>query len=387
MPQKCEFSSEKKKSFPVKLIFADSGRSADLLYASGFHAADPFIYFETPERKGILVSSLEYSRAVEQRKKDVEVLEYSRILSSDTPKSEQDPLLALARYLSADSFLVPEDFPLAKARLLEGKNCRIECASSGSFFPERERKSQWEVEKIEESVKAAEEAMQYLRSLLAEAKVNSKGVLELASSPLTSEFLLRELEGNFKKNGYSATHTIVAHGIQCASPHNSGSGPILAGECIVADIFPRSDSTGYWGDMTRTFVKGKAPAIVKKAYKAVKDASNEAFAMLRPGISGALVHNRAQEVMRRAGFETGKDKNGFPCGFIHSLGHGVGLEIHEGPRLSPYNALPLRPGNVVSVEPGLYYQEWGGIRLEDLALITLDGVRNLNTMEMELEIP
>ena len=189
------------------------------------------------------------------------------------------------------------------------------------------------------------------------------------------------------KMGYSATHTIIAHGVQTASPHDCGSGPIRAGECIVADIFPRNDVTGYWGDMTRTFVKGKAPDIVRKAYKAVKDASSEAFAMLRPGISGALVHNRALEILKRAGFETGKDKDGLPCGFIHSLGHGVGLEIHEGPRLSPYNALPLRPGNVVSVEPGVYYHAWGGVRLEDLALITLDGVENLNKMEMTLEIP
>ena len=387
MPQKTEISSEKMKSLQVKLIFADSGRSADLLYASGFHAADPFIYFETPDRKGILVSSLEYSRALQERRKDVEVLEYSRIIPGDAVGSSREPMLALAGYLGAESFLVPEDFPLSKARLLEAKGYKVSCASAGSFFPERERKTGSEVEKIRESVRATEEAMGYLRSLLEEAKVNSKGVLELASAPLTSEFLLRELEGNFKKMGYSATHTIISHGSQTASPHNSGSGPILAGECIVADLFPRNDATGYWGDMTRTFVKGKAPEIVRKAYKAVKDASREAFAMLRPGVTGAAVHNRATEILRRAGFETGKDKEGLPCGFIHSLGHGVGLEIHEGPRLSPYNTFPLQSGNIVSVEPGLYYHAWGGVRLEDLALITPDGVEDLNKMEMELEIP
>ena len=187
--------------------------------------------------------------------------------------------------------------------------------------------------------------------------------------------------------GYTASRTIIACGIQCAAPHNIGSGPVKAGEPVVADIFPRSDASGYWGDMTRTFLKGKAPKSLMRAYNAVKKASETAMSMIRAGVIAADVHTAASETMAELGFRTGRGRDGMPCGFIHGLGHGVGLEIHEGPRVSPLNRKPLRSGNVISVEPGLYYPEWGGIRLEDLVVVTKDGYRNFNSMEKEFEIP
>ena len=127
--------------------------------------------------------------------------------------------------------------------------------------------------------------------------------------------------------------------------------------------------------------------MVKRAFKAVLKASEAAKNMLHAGVTGAEAHQTAADVLAQAGFPTGCGRDGKPCGFFHGLGHGVGLEIHENPRLSPLNPHPLRAGNVVSVEPGLYYSNWGGIRLEDLVVITRTGIQCLNTMEMELEIP
>ncbi|MBP5183183.1 MAG: aminopeptidase P family protein, partial [Lentisphaeria bacterium] len=236
-------------------------------------------------------------------------------------------------------------------------------------------------------VRAVEEIMGALREMIREAKIGSSGVLELAGKVLTSEDLRRELEGNFKKMGFTANHTIIACGKDASAPHKTGQGPLRAHETIVADIFPRSDGTGYWGDMTRTFVKGKAPKEVKKAFKAVLGASKAVFKVLRAGATGAGVHAVASEYLKEAGFVTGKDANALPCGFFHGLGHGVGLEIHEGPRLSPLNPKKLSAGNVVSVEPGLYYADWGGIRLEDLAVVREEGAEDLNGMDMTLEIP
>ena len=247
-------------------------------------------------------------------------------------------------------------------------------------------KNREETAAIQKSVQAAEEMMRLLQYILTEAKANSAGFLELAGTVVTSEFLRAELEGNFKKMGYSASRTIIAHGPQGAEPHNIGSGPIRQGEPIVADIFPRSDTTGYWGDMTRTFVKGKAAPVVKRAFNAVLKASETAKSLLRSGAIASEVHNAASEVLKNAGFQTGRTKEGLPCGFFHGLGHGVGLEIHEAPRVSPLNPKPLQAGNVVSIEPGLYYPEWGGIRLEDLVAVTRDSFRNFNTMGMELEL-
>lgn len=389
MRQKSDFSSKNTKTFShssSKLIIGSSSGCADILYGSGFHAEDDFIYFEHEGKKGIVVSSLEYSRALEQVKKGVEVLEFSSLLNKSDLKKKMTAEAALSRFLQVKEWFVPASFPFGKALALAGEGVMVRCAEGG-FFPEREVKKEEEISCIRKSVHAVEEIMMDLRAVLEEAKVNSRGYLELSGNVLTSEFLRRELESNFKRMGFTANHTIIACGKDAAAPHNTGSGPLRAGETIVADIFPRDDETGYWGDMTRTFVKGKAPAQVKKAFDAVKKASEAAFKVLKAGATGAGVHAVAAECLKSAGYMTGKDENDLPCGFFHGLGHGVGLEIHEGPRLSPSDPRKLVAGNVVSVEPGLYYASWGGIRLEDLAVVREDRAENLNSMEMTLEIP
>lgn len=155
----------------------------------------------------------------------------------------------------------------------------------------------------------------------------------------------------------------------------------------MADIFPRSDRTGYWGDMTRTFVKGKASPVALRAFHAVRQASEEVLKVLKAGRPGAEYHDLAARVLESAGFRTGRGADGLPRGFFHGLGHGVGLDIHEDPRLAPSGVTQLQPGNVVSVEPGLYDPAWGGIRLEDLVVVRADGCENFCTMPKELEIP
>ena len=383
MTPKNDFSSGKTKTFP-KLIIASTDECADLLYAGGFSAPDEFLYYETDTEKCIVVSPLEYARAVSEAAPDVKVLDRAVFLDREHP--DEPFAVTLSRRLNIGCWEVPARFPLAQAEKLMKAGIRLKCCSH-SFFPKRQIKKAAEIKAIQQSVQATEEIMREFRQILIDSRTNAKGVLEYNGKVLTSDFLRSELEGNFKRMGYSAYRTIFAHGPQGAEPHNIGSGPILAGEPVVADIFPRSDATGYWGDMTRTYVKGKAKPVVRRAFKAVLAASEAAKKMLRPGVTGAEVHNAAAEILAQAGFATGRGRDGKPCGFFHGLGHGVGLEIHEEPRLSPLNPNPLRAGNVVSVEPGLYYSDWGGIRLEDLVVITRTGYRNFNTLEMELELP
>ena len=384
MRQNSDFSSKKHETFLPKLICASSDESADILYASGFHAPDEFLYFETEDRKGIVVSPLEYSRACAEVKKGVEVIDRSDLMSQCGP--ERPFLPFFSKYLGVSKWCVPERFPLKTALELSKEGIELVCAKS-PFFPQRERKNRTEIAEIRKSVHATEEMMRCLHRMLSKSKINAQGYLELSGKIVTCDFLRAELEGNFKKMGYTASRTIIACGIQSAAPHNIGSGPVKAGEPVVADIFPRSDASGYWGDMTRTFLKGKAPKSVMRAYNAVKKASETAMSMIRAGVIAADVHIAASETMAELGFQTGRGRDGMPCGFIHGLGHGVGLEIHEGPRVSPLNKKPLQSGNVISVEPGLYYPEWGGIRLEDLVVVTKDGYRNFNSMEKEFEIP
>ncbi len=369
-----------------RLIAASPSVCADLLYAGGFNAPDGVLYFEAGREKGLILSPLEYGRAKSEASKKVRVFSREEFLDADSPdRSDLALLVNLTERTGISCWNVPSDFPLALADSLRARGIPVK-ALPGAFFPKREVKTASEIANIAEAERVTEEAMCYARDRIREAKVNAKGFLRHGGRIFTCEMLRSEIEGLLKERGYTASQTITACGWNASQPHNLGWGPIAAGKPIVVDIFPRSDSTGYWGDMTRTFCKGFAEPVVRKAFLSVRKAGEIARKMIRAGVCAAEVHLAAAESMAADGFQTGHTADGIPCGFIHGLGHGVGLEIHEGPRVSPLNRKPLRKGNVVSVEPGLYHPAWGGIRLEDLVVVTQDGCRNFNTMEKELEL-
>jgi Xaa-Pro aminopeptidase len=187
------------------------------------------------------------------------------------------------------------------------------------------------------------------------------------------------------RNGFSAEGTIVAVGPQGARPHDAGSGPIRAGVPIVIDIFPRDKATGYWGDITRTVVRGRASAPIRRLYRDVLAAQELALSMVRPGVEARAVQQAVETFFRAAGHETRLSPPGQECGFIHSLGHGVGLDIHEAPGLRNEPGR-LRAGNVITVEPGLYYPGLGGIRIEDTVVVTRSGHKVLASCPKKLEI-
>ncbi|MFN7142092.1 MAG: M24 family metallopeptidase, partial [Limisphaerales bacterium] len=185
--------------------------------------------------------------------------------------------------------------------------------------------------------------------------------------------------------GGIAAHTIVACGKQGCDPHERGSGTLKANQPIIIDVFPRSQKTGYFGDITRTVVRGKASDTIKKMYHTVAHGQEIAFKKLGHGVSGSSVHQEILEYFESQGFKTGKSK-GRMQGFFHGTGHGLGLEIHEPPRVSLSSNDTMKAGHVVTVEPGLYYPTMGGVRLEDVAYITKDGVKNLTKFEKVLEV-
>jgi len=258
-------------------------------------------------------------------------------------------------------------------------------AKPGSFLPEREKKSADEVKKISAALMMAEvglaEAMQALKS----AKIGKNRRLIYHNAPLTSE-KLRSIIGTaiMQANGL-ASHTIVAGGLQGCDPHEQGHGPLRANEPIILDVFPRSQKTGYFGDITRTVVKGRASEAVRKLYDTVFRGQKAAFQLMRSGMQTARVHQAVQELFTREGYKTGKI-DGRMQGFFHGTGHGLGLEIHEPPRMGQTSKGVLKAGQVVTVEPGLYYPGIGGVRLEDVALVTGNGPRNLTQFEKVLEV-
>ena len=231
----------------------------------------------------------------------------------------------------------------------------------------------------------AEIGMAEAIQVLGRARIGKDRRLLYHDVPLTSEKLRAVIDTAILQAGGLAAHTIVAGGRQGCDPHEGGHGPLRANEPIILDIFPRSQKTGYFGDITRTVVRGHANEAARKLYDTVLQGQKLAFQKMLPGVPTAEVHRAVQQFFEREGYRTGR-RNGRMEGFFHGTGHGLGLEIHETPRVGPNSAGVLQEGHVVTVEPGLYYPGIGGVRLEDVALVTKDRPRNLTRFEKALEI-
>jgi Xaa-Pro aminopeptidase len=279
---------------------------------------------------------------------------------------------------------VPRNFPLELAEQLRRLGIKLKCRN-GSFFPERARKTAEEVKRISAALMMAEVGLAEGIQALKNAKAGRNRRLIYRNNPLTSEKLRAIIDTAILQAGGMAAHTIVAGGTQACDPHECGHGVLRAREPIVIDVFPRSQKTGYFGDITRTVLKGRANEGVRKLYDTVQRGQEIAFAEMRQGAGTADIHSAVETFFTQEGYKTGK-QNGRMQGFFHGTGHGVGMELHESPRVGPNSKDKLLSGNVVTVEPGLYYPELGGVRLEDIAHVTGNGPRNLTKFEKVLEV-
>jgi Xaa-Pro aminopeptidase len=370
------------------LIVAASEHDADMLYATGIFVPDPFIFLRTRGRPSLVMSDLEIDRARRQAPQ-CRVLPLSRYVKKLRDKGVKSPglpqvLSLFLREKGIKRVVVPHSFPLGLASELQRNRIRAK-ARPGSFFPEREQKSEAEVKKISAALMMAEvgmaEAIQALRS----SKIGRDKRLLYHNVPLTSEKLRGIIDTAILQVSGLASRTIVAGGKQGCDPHEIGHGPLRANEPIIIDIFPRSQTTGYFGDITRTVVRGRATEAQRELYETVLQGQALAFMQMRAGQQTAGIHKSVLEFFGRQGYKTGKS-NGRMQGFFHGTGHGLGLEIHEPPRVGLTSAGSLKAGNVVTVEPGLYYSELGGVRLEDVVFVTNGRPRNLTRFEKVLEL-
>ncbi len=367
-----------------RIIYAASERCADLLYITSFHAPDPFLWVRVGDQEMVVVSPLEFGRAVKQARKGIEVLSFAAAKKRFKARNAKpETLIAeIGRMLRVRRWLVPDDFPHGLAQRLSRRKIHVQTPRS-AFFPERETKTRQEVAGITAGIRLAEAGLKAAVGILRQARIRN-GMVYTGTDVLTAETLRGEIEATISRLGGIAAHTIVAPGRQGADPHNAGFGPIAADQTLIIDIFPRVTRTGYFGDLTRTLVKGKAPRLVKKAFAAVRKARNYAQSVIREGASGKAIHDKVTEMLTQAGFDTDAKANP-PVGFFHGTGHGLGLEIHEPPRVSTVDQT-LVSGHVVTVEPGVYYPEWGGVRLEDVVVVQKRGCRTLTAAPSVLEI-
>ena len=212
-----------------------------------------------------------------------------------------------------------------------------------------------------------------------------RGRRHYAGAPLTSERLKVAIEIACLEAGAVSNSTIAAGGDQACDPHNRGSGPLRAHELIIVDIFPRVTATGYFGDMTRTFLRGRANEAQRSLVAAVRAAQLTALRTIRAGVTGQAVHNEVVEAFTARGYETKATRRG-SVGFFHGTGHGLGLAVHEPPRVSATADYPLKLGTVVTVEPGLYYPGLGACRIEDVVQVGASSPRLLSKFHYEWEL-
>ena len=372
----------------ARLIIADSERNADMLYASGIFAPDAFIAVELKGEWHGLFSPLEVDRARKHSKFAQAHLD--RPFREEAEKRGWPPGSAAtaAAFLTkhkVKKVKVPEWFPLAIAEQLRGWGFKVK-AAEGAFFPERAVKSEYEINCLAQAERLTRRAMQQAENYLAAASVGNDGILREAGSgkKVKSADVRRVIETFLIGQGAKPSHTIVACGKEGSDPHNEGRGFIRAGQPIIVDIFPRVLATGYWGDMTRTYVKGKAPKEIKRLYNTVKRGQDIGLSMVAAGVDGQTIHRAITDYFDSQGYPT-KMVRGKQTGFFHGTGHGVGLEIHEAPRISTAGEI-LQAGNVITIEPGLYYPGLGGVRIEDMVVVKSGGYDNLTKHKRQLEI-
>lgn len=365
----------------AKLICAASPASADMMYATRFHAPDPFLFLEHRGKKTIVLNDLEIDRGRRQAAVD-------EVLSSSALARElggQPPLAALAAYLLHRRKIrrveVPSDFPLGLARDLEKAGLRV-MPVAGHFWPDREVKSSREVAEIRSALSLAATGIRRAVEVLRGAGIGRGGSLRWHGRTLTSEIVRAEADAAVLRAGGVPEGTIIAGGRQACDPHERGHGPLRAHELIIIDIFPRCARRGYFGDLTRTVVRGRASEAQRRLWETVCAAQRLAIRAIKPGIPGRDVHRAVQEFFLSRGYPT-EQKSGRWTGFFHGTGHGLGLDLHEEPRLA---ATTFRAGQVFTVEPGLYYPAIGGARHEDVVAVTRTGGEKLSRLAVPLEL-
>jgi Xaa-Pro aminopeptidase len=373
------------KAPAARLIYAASETDADILYPTGFFAPDPFLFIQKGRTRILVMSDLEMDRARAQATVE-RVLSWSKLAAPLEKGGKRAPaadVIALAlRQLGLRRVSVPQSFPLGLAQELGRRRIRLDLGPE-PFWPEREIKQPREVRAIEASLRAAEAGLMAGIEALKACRIR-KGWLLRDGRKFTAEDLRSAVNTRMMADGFVPAHTICAPGDQAVDPHEGGHGPIRAHQPVVMDIFPRSEATGYFGDMTRTVVRGQASFALHELYAIVHEGVRLGHRLVRPGAEGLQIHRAIQDLFERQGYKTGV-KNGRMQGFFHGTGHGLGLQIHEAPSIGK-RPCRLRAGHVVTVEPGLYYLGLGGVRIEDVALVTQTGSRCLTRVPKQLEI-
>lgn len=354
------------------MAYAAYGTSSDanIRYLTSFRTSDPVIYLKRRNEEAlIVVPAMEMGRAALES--PCTAISRADAGFFDILKEEPDPLKATGQVianLAGGPILVPSEFPFGLAQAIASDQpIKVDMDTLSAM---RSQKSASEITLMRESQAAAEDALETALAMIRRAKPTGELLVTPEGKTLTSEDVRYGIHATLLKHGCRGVDTIVASGSETSVVHLRGTGPLAANAPIIIDIFPQNEETGYFADMTRTVVRGEASPEIREMYATVADAKTLAFSLLRAGAEGSALYQAIVSLFADAGYGTEPD------GFVHSLGHGVGLEVHEAPSLSSRGGA-LTAGNVVTIEPGLYYPGIGGVRIEDMALVTDGGYERI----------
>ena len=364
---------------PNVLIYADSIRSPELRHEVPFAAPDPFIYLERNGSRHVYASSIELPRLVELA--DLEVFSYEELGLDELLGQKLGPrergrelVLRACRHSGVEHVVTPASFPVDTADHLRANG--IDLHADGMLFDMRRRaKSDIELEGVRRAQRGCELALDAIRASLRQ------------DGGVTCEELRAEALRVFTEEGLVAPDiVIVSHGPQTAVGHEPGHGPVEPGEPVVVDLFPRDAETGCYADMTRTFCVGEPPEQLVEQHGLCLESLKRVYEAVRAGIPGSELHRISCEPFEAAGYPTQLSKEEGQVldeGYFHSLGHGVGLEVHEQPSLGRVGE-ELIEGDVIAIEPGVYKKGFGGCRLEDLVRVTAEGCERLTNYPYDL---
>ncbi|MGH2750988.1 MAG: M24 family metallopeptidase [Actinomycetota bacterium] len=362
------------------LLFDNGVRSPEMRHEISEPVSDPVVFMDHDGRRIVAGPSLEAE--VFAKREDVvdEFWSYSDLgidqLNADenVPPDMIRPELVVrsVQRLGAREVTVPATFYVQVADLLRARGIRV-IVDGASWAGRRRRKTPAELEGSERAQRAAEIAMLTAARMLRDAEPIADGRLRFEGEILTAEWIRESMTAMLSQQGADSDEIIVQSGDACLEGHDLGTGPILPNESCIIDVFPRDRHTGAFSDMTRTFVPGQPTDELVKLHHHSREALRLALDACRPGTDD--LYQRVADYFHSHGHPSQLHPSDPPLGnqgFFHALGHGVGLEVHERPLLGR-RCEALVPGDVIALEPGLYYESVGGVRLEDTVLITDDG--------------
>jgi len=378
---------------PGLLLAGDTERSAALRHEIPVPIIDPLLFAEVDGRRYVLTTRLESER-IQRALPDAEVLDYFDLGYKDfvamgmtMHEAGREVEVRAIQKTGLTEAIVPGDFPLALADRLREEGVVL-TVDDKAVQLRRRAKTPVEIEGIRIAQRAAEAGMAAATELLLRSEPGAEGRLEVDGQPLLAEDVRTAIRDACAENGAPCPPDIIVASVWQGNGHEPGSGPLPAGLPIHIDLWPRDEESGCWADMARTFIAGDTVSehaeLIADQERLVRQALDEAKAAVRPGITGRELFDATCDLFEGAGYQTQRTSDGEKDGFQHSLGHGVGLEIHEAPGLGLSGREPLVPGDVVAIEPGLWDERCGGFCHEDLVLVTETGGEVLTQFPYDL---